>query len=57
MHNVQSPDAQFHHLQTIAPHLTLEQCQQILGTVGKEEVSQSQANFAGLAHEEDDWVG
>ncbi|XP_021800756.1 uncharacterized protein LOC110745013 [Prunus avium] len=26
VNNVQSPDAQIHHLQTIAPHLTLEQC-------------------------------
>lgn len=46
--NVQGSVDQTHHLQSIAPHLTLEQCTKIMDIVGKEEVSTLQANSAGL---------
>ncbi|KAF9684106.1 hypothetical protein SADUNF_Sadunf04G0083300 [Salix dunnii] len=35
-----------HHLQSIAPHLSLDQCKQIMETVGKEDIHPTQENFA-----------
>lgn len=41
--------SQIHQLRTIAPHLTLEQCKQIIATVGNKGVSKPQVNSTGLS--------
>ncbi|CAB4283022.1 unnamed protein product [Prunus armeniaca] len=45
IHGLEPPT---HHLQSIVPHLSLDQCKQIMDVVGKEDVNPTQANFVGL---------